>query len=102
MQNDSIESLLLRHYGNSAPTPTALEDRVRASVRIEAEALRHQQQELARIERQRMSRRQVFRFMAHEASNAGIGALSLGLDSLQKLETALVGSDTAAPQVAHS
>jgi len=37
MHNDSLETLLLRHYGNTAPTPSALEARLVASVRQEAE-----------------------------------------------------------------
>ncbi len=102
MQNDSIESLLLRHYGNSAPAPTGLEGRLRASTRFEAEALRKHQLELARFESKRMSRRQAFRFMARGASGAGLNALSIGLESLQKLETTLVGLDAPVTQPAHS
>jgi hypothetical protein len=102
MQNDSIEGLLLRHYGNSAPAPTDLEGRLRASVRLEAETLRKHQLDVARLERKRMSRRQAFRFMARGASSAGLSALSIGLDSLQKLETTLVGADAPAPQPAHT
>jgi hypothetical protein len=102
MQNDPIESLLLRHYGNSAPAPKGLEDRLRASVRLETEAARQQQQELARLEHKRISRRQMFRFMTQGASNVGLGALSIGLDGLQKLETTLAGPDATAPQAAHS
>lgn len=100
MQNDSIESLLLRHYGNSAPAPGGLEGRLRSSVRFEAEALQKHQLEVARLESKRMSRRQAFRFMARGASSAGLSALSIGLESLQKLETTLTGPETPASQPA--
>ena len=36
MQNDSIETLLLRHYGSAAQAPAGLEEKLRASIRLEA------------------------------------------------------------------
>jgi hypothetical protein len=100
MQNDSIESLLLRYYGNSAPAPDGLEGRLQASLRLEAETEQQHQLQLARLESKRMSRRQAFRFMARGASSAGLSALSIGLESLQKLETTLVGPEAPASQPA--
>lgn len=45
MHNDSIETLLLRHYGHTGPTPPALEQRIIASVRLETQE-RHQQESI--------------------------------------------------------
>jgi hypothetical protein len=35
MQNDSLETLLLRHYGSGAQAPIGLEEKLYASVRAE-------------------------------------------------------------------
>ncbi len=43
MYNDSIDALLLRHYGPHGPTPDALEHRLINSVRQEAR-IRQQQE----------------------------------------------------------
>lgn len=42
-----------------------------------------------------MSRRQAMRLVASNTTTAGIGLLSLGLESLQTLENALVGQEAA-------
>ncbi len=106
MQNDSIEALLLRHYGNTAPTPPDLEDRLLASVRLEAGESRKQQQAVARLHQERVSRRRAFRLLARGTGKAGLNVLSLGLDGLQALETTLSGLDvtttTATPRSARS
>jgi len=81
MQNDSIESLLQRHYGSAARIPGGLEQRLHSSVQM-AEA--HTQV-------QRVSRRQAVRLVA--LSTAGLGILNIGLESLQAFEDALVGQD---------
>ena len=91
MRNDSIESLMQRHYGSTAHTPTGLEQRLHASVRDSEVALRRQQRANARFLEQRVSRRQVFRLIA--PSTAGPGILNLGLETLQALEDALVGQE---------
>jgi len=67
MYNDSIDTLLLRHYGRSAPAPVDLEAHLLASVRLVA------------------------------LSTAGLGALSLGLEGLRLVEAALIGQDTTKP-----
>lgn len=83
MRNDSIETLLLRHYGASAPTPPQMEQRLIASVR-------RQSAEQQRLQR-RISRRRAVGLVAF--GSAGLGVLSLGLESLHMFEAALVGQD---------
>ncbi len=91
MRNDSIESLMHRHYGSTAHTPANLEQRLHASVQNKAAELQRQQLVEARILEQRMSRRQVVRLVA--LSTAGLGILNMGLESLQAFEDALVGQE---------
>ena len=91
MRNDSIESLLLRHYGDGAPTPAGLETRLAASVHREAAELREQESFATRLARQRMSRRAAVRLVA--IGTAGLSVVSMGLESLQTLEAALAGQD---------
>ena len=91
MRNDSIESLLLRHYGDDASAPAGLETRLVASVRREAAELREQESMAVRLARRRMSRRAAVRLVA--IGTAGLSAVSMGLESLQTLEAALAGQD---------
>jgi hypothetical protein len=95
MYNDSIETLMLRHYGSTAPTPPALEQQLAASVHQEAAALQRQERVATRMRTQRVSRRQVVRWVA--IGSAGVGLLSAGLESLHMLETSITGED--APQM---
>jgi len=92
MHNDSIETLLLRHYGPTAPNPTYLEQRLIASVRQEATELQQQQLVATRLRTKHVSRRRVMGLVA--LSSAGLGVLSVSLESLQKLEANLLGQDT--------
>ncbi len=91
MQKGSLEALLLRHYGNAAPTPAGLQERLLASVRQEAEESRQEQRTAAHLREKRLSRRRAVKLVA--IGSAGLGILSMGLDSLQAFETALVGQD---------
>jgi hypothetical protein len=100
MHNDSIETLLLRHYGHTAPTPPALEQRLIASVRTQAAELRQQQHIATRIRNKRISRRRVIGLVA--LSSAGLGLLSVGLEILQTLEANLIGRDVSQTQSAFS
>ncbi len=95
MYNDSIETLLLRHYGSTAPTPPTLEQQLVASVRSEATAMQRQERIATRMRTQRVSRRKVVRWVA--IGSAGVGLLSAGLESLHMLEVSFTGEDT--PQV---
>ena len=80
MYNDSIESLLLRHYGHDGPTPEALEQRLINSVRQDAMA--QQQQELAgmRVLKHPISRRRAVKLVA--VGSGGLGLLAASLEVL--------------------
>ena len=97
MQNDSIETLLLRHYGSAAPAPAHLEDRLFASVRQEAAAMRTQKQIATNLRERPMSRRRAVKLVA--IGTAGLGALSV---SLEAFGAALGGQDTGTSQPAYS
>ena len=91
MHNDSIETLLLRHYGSTAPTPIGLEQRLQAATHHQMAELRQQQHVAARLRAYRVNRRRAVRFVA--LSTAGLSVLSAGLSSLHMLESALLGED---------
>lgn len=81
MRNDSIETLLLRHYGSSAPAPVDLEQQLSALVHQEAVAVQAQQQVAANWQQRRVSRRRVLQLVTF--SGAGLSALAVGLNTLQ-------------------
>jgi hypothetical protein len=81
MRNDSIETLLLRHYGSAAPAPADLEQRLSASLRQEVEANQARQQTINNWQERRVSRRRVLQLVTF--SGAGVGVLAAGLDILQ-------------------
>jgi hypothetical protein len=91
MRNDSIETLLLRHYGSAAPTPVDLQQRLQAATHQQMAELRQQEHVAARLRAYRVNRRRAVRFVA--LSTAGFGMLSAGLSSLHLLESALLGLD---------
>lgn len=93
MRNDSIESLMQRHYGSTAHTPARLEQRLHASVQNTEMESQRQQMTTARMRERRMSRRQAMRFVASSAGTTGLGLLNIGLESLQSLEDALIGQE---------
>jgi hypothetical protein len=99
MHNDSLDTLLLRHYGHLAPTPEGLEQRLISSVRKQVASNNQQQAAIARLRNQRVSRRKIVRLVAF--SSAGLGVLSAGMECLHGVETALLGTD-AQQQTAHS
>jgi hypothetical protein len=92
MQKDSLETLLLRHYGDAAPTPAGLQERLLASVHHEAAEPRRPQHDAARLREKRLSRRRVVKLVA--IGSAGLGILSLGLEGLQMFEVSFTGQDT--------
>jgi hypothetical protein len=61
MHNDSLETLLLRHYGDAAPAPADLEQRLIASV--QQAAATHKQSTMQRFYARRLSRRQALRLV---------------------------------------
>lgn len=100
MQNDPIEALLQRYYGEAAPIPDDLDQRLLTALRRSTLALQREAQ-LKRIQQQRVSRREAFRLALRGASNAGIGLLSMGAEEIQKLETVLLAQDAPVTQPAH-
>lgn len=88
MYNDSMETLLLRHYGYTAPTPALLEQRLVSSIGYEAVVRQQQERLAANIRAYRLNRRRAVKLVA--ISSAGLGILGAGLDIL---ETALSGTD---------
>lgn len=84
MHNDSIETLLLRHYGSAAPAPEALEHRLIHKLRQEEQELRQQQRVASNIREYRLSRRRAVRLVA--IGSAGLGLLSVAIESLQSLD----------------
>ncbi len=95
MQTDSIETLLLRHYGSTAQVPADLEGRLCTSVRVEAEELRKQEKSIAYWQQGRVSRRKAVKLVAMGAT--GLSALSIGIESLQALGSDLMGQDITQP-----
>ena len=89
MQKDSLENLLSRHYGSAAPIPTGLEERLLASVRLQAAESRQEQLAKAHLYQKRVSRRHAFKLFARETARVGFDAIGAGLDGLQVLEVAL-------------
>ena len=95
MQNDSIETLLLRHYGSTAAAPVALEQKLSASLRQEVAKLDEQERIAAYLRHHRFSRRRAVRLVA--IGTAGVGVLSIGMESLRTLEAGLLGEDITKP-----
>ena len=95
MQNDSIETLLLRHYGSAAPAPVALEEKLCASVRHEVSKLHEQEQVALYLRERRLSRRKAVRLVA--MGTAGLSVLSFGMASLRTVEAGLLGQDITKP-----
>jgi len=81
MPKDSLETLLLRHYGDTASAPTGLEERLCTSVRQQVNELRREQRVAAHLRQKRVSRRHAVRLVA--ISTAGLGILSAGLEVLE-------------------
>lgn len=95
MRNDSIETLLLRHYGSTAQAPFDLEDQLRASIRFEAAELEKEKEIITRFRERRVSRRHAVRLVA--IGTAGLGGLSIALEGVRMIEAALIGQDITKP-----
>jgi hypothetical protein len=93
MQKDSLETLLLRYYGNAAPTPTGLQERLLASLHHEAAESRQQRRVAAHLRGKRLSRRRAVKLVA--IGSVGLGILSLGLEGLQLFEASFTAQDVA-------
>ena len=81
MQNDSIETLLLRHYGSAAPAPVDLEEQLSALVRSESAAMQAREQRISAWNQRRVSRRRVLQLVTF--SGVGVSVLALGVNSLR-------------------
>jgi hypothetical protein len=88
MRDDTIETLLLRHYGHATPVPTLLQQRLVSSIRDEMRIRQQQERIAANIRAYRINRRSAVKLVA--ISSAGLGLLGAGLDIL---EHALSGTD---------
>ncbi|GAC1427767.1 MAG: hypothetical protein PVS3B3_36650 [Ktedonobacteraceae bacterium] len=89
MHNDSLETLLARHYGSSAVAPTGLEQRLHASVHRQAARLARERSAATSMETHRVSRRRAVQLVA--LGSLGVSIVNLGLEVL---ETTLVGQET--------
>ena len=94
MRNDTIETLLLRHYGSTAQAPIDLEDTLLASIRLEEVELEKEQQLITRLRERRISRRHAVRIVTIEA---GLEGLSLAFEGVRMIEAALIGQDITKP-----
>ena len=95
MHNDTIETLLLRHYGNNAQAPMDLEETLCASIRLKEVELEKEQQLITRLRERRINRRHAVRIVAIGA--AGLGGLSIALEGVRMIEAALIGQDVTKP-----
>ena len=95
MGNSSIETVLLRHYGNAAQAPIDIEEKLCASVRLKAEELENEQRVITHLRERRVSRRHAVRLVAISA--AGLGGLSMALEGIRMLEAAFTGQDVTKP-----
>ena len=91
MRNDTIETLLLRHYGSNAQAPMDLEVTLCASIRLKEVESEKEQQLITRLRERRITRRHAVRVVAIGA--AGLGGLSLALEGMRMIEAALIGQD---------
>ena len=94
MRNDSIETLLLRHYGSTAQAPVELESTLRASIRLEEVELQKEKQLITRLSERRISRRHAVRLVTIEA---GLSGLNIALEGVKAIESALIRQDITKP-----
>jgi len=91
MHNDSIDTLLARHYGTTATAPVQLEQRLCASVRQRATALQREQGAVSHLRTSAVSRRRAMQLVA--LGSVGLGIVNLGLEGLQALEASITGQE---------
>ena len=89
MDNDSIDTLLLRHYGPHSQTPDALEQRLINCVRQDALNQYQQEHTVTEVLRHRISRRRAMKLVA-----IGSGGVGLLVASLEALDATIFGRDT--------
>lgn len=94
MHNDTIETLLLRHYGSTAQAPIDLEEAICTSIRAAEANLEKEQQLITNLRERRISRRHAVRMVTIEA---GLEGLSLALEGVKAIEAALTGQEVTKP-----
>ena len=94
MRNDTIETLLLRHYGSTAPIPADLQDSLSASIQSEAAEIEKEQQLVSRLRERRISRRLAVRMVTLDV---GLEGLSLALEGVKAIEATLNGKGVSKP-----
>ncbi len=92
--NDTIETLLLRYYGSTAQAPDGLEESLCSSIRLAETELEKEQQIITRLREKRISRRHAVRMVTIEA---GLEGLSLALEGVRVIESALLRPDVTKP-----
>src|SRR5205807_8731317 len=95
MRNDTIETLLLRHYGSTAQAPIDLENTLRASIRSEEVELGEEQQFITRLKVRRISRRHAVRIVAIGA--VGLGGWGVAVEGVRRIESGLIGQAASKP-----
>ncbi len=85
MHEDSVEMLLLRHYGPLSPAPVELEQHLAASVHRQAQE--EIEPERPAIRQRRLSRRQMMKLVM--TGSVGLGMIGLSLDALHQAEASL-------------
>ena len=91
MHSDTIETLLLRHFGSNAQAHMDLEDTLCTSIRLKEVELEKEQQLITHLRERHVSRRHVVRLVAIGAT--GLGGLSIALEGVKMLEAAFTGQD---------
>jgi len=89
MYNDSIETLLLRHYGQNGPIPDALEQRLINSVQDDARTQCQEERIATQVLKHPVSRRYAVKIVA--IGSAGLGLLGA---SLEVLDATVFGRNT--------
>ncbi len=82
MHNDSIETLLLRHYGSSAPVPVDLEQQLQSLVLQEKASVQAHQRAVTTWQERRVSRRRLLQLVTLSGS-AGMSVVAVGLNAIQ-------------------
>lgn len=97
MHNDTADTLLLRHYGPTAPRPSGLEQRLVQALHQE----KVQEPKLLPTRQERlMTRRQILRAMTFSTASAGL--VGLALEGVQQLDTKFFGHNaTTRPGAAY-
>ena len=95
MHNDSVETLLARHYGSTAPAPAGLEQRLSAALHQEAHEIVEQQQMAERLRAWRVNRRRAVKLVA--LGSASLGAIGFGLELAEAILIGQEATQTATP-----